>query len=244
MQSSKALDPPVTADATRAPEKPRPSSGNVVRLVVPARGSDAGRGSRPDAVRGVSSPSDEALVRAVQAGERWAASALVERYSAMVERLLRRVLGHDQEIEDLVQDALCTVLTSIHQVRDGAAVKGWVAQIAIHTAHRAIRKRRLYRWLLFWYPKPSEETESPVGSRDALRRVYAALEELPPDERVPFALRFIDEMPLEDVAAACNVSLATIKRRLSRAERKFLAIAKRDGALTACIEEGDRWTTE
>ena len=243
MQYEKAPDLPVTADASRAPEKPRPSTGNVVRLVVPPRGPDAARGSRPDA-RATSAPSDEALVRAVQAGERWAASALVERYSAMVERLLRRVLGHDQEIEDLVQDALCTVLTSIHQVRDGAAVKGWVAQIAIHTAHRAIRKRRLYRWLLFWYPKPNEEMESPVGSRDALRRVYAALEELPPDERVPFALRFIDEMPLEDVAAACNVSLATIKRRLSRAERKFLAIAKRDGALTACIEEGDRWTTE
>lgn len=136
------------------------------------------------------------------------------------------------------------MLTSIHQVRDGAAVKGWVARIAIHTAHRAIRKRRLYRWLLFWYPKGSEGVESPVASRDALRRVYAALEELPADERVPFALRFIDEMPLEDVAAACNVSLATIKRRLSRAERKFVAIAKRDGALTACIEEGDRWTTE
>jgi RNA polymerase sigma-70 factor (ECF subfamily) len=238
MNPEKAPDPPVTADATRASEKPRPSSGNVVRLVVPPRGARSSSPGAPGA------PTDEALVRAVQAGEKWAASALVERYSAMVERLLRRVLGHDQEIEDLVQDALCTVLMSIHQVRDGAAVKGWVAQIAIHTAHRAIRKRRLYRWLLFWYPKGNEEVESPVGSRDALRRVYLALEELPPDERVPFALRFIDEMPLEDVAAACNVSLATIKRRLSRAERKFLAIAKRDGALTACIEEGDRWTAE
>ena len=237
MNPAKAPDLPVTADATRAPEKPRPSSGNVVRLVVPARGSSAGAGAP-------AGPTDEALVRAVHGGEKWAASALVERYSGMVERLLRRVLGHDQEIEDLVQDALCTVLTSIHQVRDGAAVKGWVAQIAIHTAHRAIRKRRLYRWLLFWYPKGSEGVESPVASRDALRRVYTALEELPADERVPFALRFIDEMPLEDVAAACNVSLATIKRRLSRAERKFVAIAKRDGALTACIEEGDRWTTE
>jgi RNA polymerase sigma-70 factor (ECF subfamily) len=207
----------------------------VVRLVVPPR---------PEPARKEGAPTDEALVKAVQAGERWAAAALLERYSAMVERLLRRVLGHDQEIEDLVQDALTTVLTSIHQVRDGAAVKGWVAQIAIHTAHRAIRKRRLYRWLLFWYPKTSEEVESPVGSRDALRRVYAAMEELPAEERVPFALRFMDEMPLEDVAAACGVSLATIKRRLARAEKKFLAIAKRDAALAACVEEGDRWTME
>lgn len=229
MVLSRAPDPAVTSDAARSPAKSRPSSGGatVVRLPVPARPSGA--------------PSDEAIVRALQAGERWAAAALLDRYSGMVERLLRRVLGHDQEIEDLVQEALMAVLTSINQVRDGAAVKGWVAQIAIHTAHRAIRKRRLQRWMLFWLPRQPEGVETPVGPRDALRRVYAALEELPADERVPFALRFLDEMPLEDVAAACGVSLATIKRRLGRAERKFLAIARRDGVLAACVEEGDRW---
>lgn len=232
MAPTKAPEETVNPSVARKVERPRPHAGGatVVRLPVP---------SRPPAA-----PSDEAIVRAVQAGERWAAGALLERYSGMVERLLRRVLGHDQEIEDLVQEALTTVLTSIGQVRDGAAVKGWVAQIAIHTAHRAIRKRRLYRWLLFWYPRPDEAVESPVEPRDAMRRVYTALDELPADERVPFALRFLDEMPLEDVAAACGVSLATIKRRLSRAERKFLAIARRDGVLAGCIDDGDRWGSE
>jgi RNA polymerase sigma-70 factor, ECF subfamily len=240
MPRSAAPDPTVKPEAARSTDKPRSQTGAaVVRLVVPQRGrSDGSQAGKLPA------PTDEALVRAVQAGARWAAAALLERYSPMVERLLRRVLGHDPEIEDLVQDALTTVLTSIGQVRDGAAVKGWIAQIAIHTAHRAIRKRRLHRWLLFWYPRPSEEVSSPVGPRDALRRLYVALDELPPDERIPFTLRFMDEMPLEDVAAACGVSLATIKRRLARAEKKFLAMAKRDTALSACVEEGDRWTME
>ncbi len=214
--------------------------------MVPPRAPEGGGGADSDDAgrpRNVG-PTDEAIVAALQAGERWAAGALLERYSSMVERLMRRVLGHDTELEDLVQEALATVLTSIHQVREPAAVKGWIAQVAVHTAHRAIRKRKLYRWLLFWYPPPEEEAESPVGPREALRRVYAVLAELPADERVPFALRFLDEMPLEDVAAACGVSLATIKRRLARAEKKFLAMARRDPALAARIEEGDRWTIE
>lgn len=271
MPSPEALDPALRSDPLRSPSRSRPPSGGgtVVRLVVPGRGGDPGgdpaadeggpareipgrhgppgsssRDGRAAGAAEPQGPSDEVLVKAVQDGERWAAAALLDRYSSMVERLVRRVLGHDQELEDLVQEALATVLTSIHQVRDGAAVKGWIAQVAVHTAHRAIRKRKLYRWLLFWYPQAEEPVESPVGPREALRRVYAVLEELPADERVPFALRFLDEMPLEEVAAACGVSLATVKRRLSRAEKKFLAMARRDAALAARIEEGDRWTSE
>lgn len=217
-----------------------------MRLVVPARPGETPAEPgipEPSRARGAS-VSDEELALAVQSGERWAAAALLERYSTMVERLLRRVLGRDPELEDLVQEALATVLTSIHQVREPAAVKGWIAQVAVHTAHRAIRRRKLQRWLLFWYPRREDEVEPAVGPRETLRRVYAVLAELPADERIPFALRHLEEMPLEDVASACDVSLATIKRRLARAEKKFLAMARRDPALAARIEEGDRWTME
>jgi RNA polymerase sigma-70 factor (ECF subfamily) len=54
---------------------------------------------------------------------------------------------------------------------------------------------------------------------------------LPADERIPFALRFIDGMELTEVARACTVSLATIKRRLSRAEQRFTAFAALEPAL-------------
>jgi len=55
-------------------------------------------------------------------------------------------------------------------------------------------------------------------------------------------LRFIEEMPLDDVAATCNVSLATVKRRIGRAEQRFVAIARRDPILRPLVEEGRRWT--
>lgn len=175
-----------------------------------------------------------------------AAAALLDRYGPMVERLIRRILGHDPELADLVHDAFATILTSIHQVREADAVKGWIASVAAHTAHRAIRKRRASRWLCFWKwgadPLPEPSTEPPLGPRDALRRMYAALDKLPADERVAFALRYIDEMGVQEIASICDVSAATIKRRLNRAERRFLAAAKGDAVLRGWIEEGDRWT--
>jgi RNA polymerase sigma-70 factor (ECF subfamily) len=155
-------------------------------------------------------------------------------------------MGHDPELQDLVHEAFASVLTSVHQVRDGQAVKGWISSVAVHTAHHAIRRRRRSRWLLFWQsdedlPEPSSVPAH--GPREALRRVYAALDELSTEDRIAFTLRFIEEMPLEDVASACSVSLATIKRRLARAEQRFTAIAKRDPVLRGWMEEGDRWTT-
>ena len=66
---------------------------------------------------------DEDIVRGVLAGEVRAAAALLDRYGPMVERLIRRVMGHDPDLEDLVQDAFTTILGSIHQVRDAEAIK-------------------------------------------------------------------------------------------------------------------------
>ena len=70
------------------------------------------------------------------------------------------------------------------------------------------------------------------------------LDRLPVEERVAFTLRYIEEMSLEEVAEASGVSLATVKRKLSRAEARFLAAARADATLRTWLERGDRWTTE
>lgn len=201
-------------------------SGTVVRLPQTAR-------------------SDAELVAAMRRGEHWAAAALLDRYGALVERLIRRIMGHDVDLADLVQDAFATILSSIDQVRDETAVKAWMSSIAVHTAHRAIRRRQLSRWIFFWQKDetcdaPTRDTD--FAARECVQHVYAALEQLPAEDRIVFALRFIEEMQLEDIADSCGVSLATIKRRISRAEQRFVAIARRDPVLRPWLEEGRRWT--
>jgi RNA polymerase sigma-70 factor (ECF subfamily) len=66
---------------------------------------------------------------------------------------------------------------------------------------------------------------------------------LPSDERIAFALRHIEGMELGRLAEACGVSLATIKRRLARAEQRFARAAARDEVLKRWLEEGGRWTS-
>ena len=78
---------------------------------------------------------------------------------------------------------------------------------------------------------------------DAYRRTYLLLDRLPADERIAFALRYIEGMELAQVAVVCDVSLATIKRRLGRAEQRFTAGARGDAVLCRWLEAGGRWAT-
>lgn len=191
---------------------------------------------------------DQALVKGLRAGEMWARAALFDRYAPDVERILRRILGYEihTDIADLVHDTFVQALASFETIRDAAALRGWMQSIAAHTAYRTIRSRKVRRWLRFW--EPSEIPEVPVSDvdpdvREAYRRTYQVLDRLPADERVAFVLRYVEGMDLGQLAETCQVSLSTIKRRLVRAEKRFMRAAERDEVLRSWLEEGGRWTT-
>jgi RNA polymerase sigma-70 factor (ECF subfamily) len=191
---------------------------------------------------------DTALVEGLAGGEAWARAALFERYATPIERMLRKILGPDQhtEIADVLHDVFVQALASLDRLRDPRAVLSWMQAIAAHTAYRTIRARRARRWLHFWAPDTLPEVVAPEVDEevlDAYRRTYALLDRLPADERVAFALRYIEGMELAQLAVVCDVSLATLKRRLGRAEQRFAAGARNDAILRRWLEEGGRWPT-
>ena len=88
--------------------------------------------------------------------------------------------------------------------------------------------------------------EAPRAGHDhdataTLRAVYAAIDTLPADDRLAFTLRYVSELELTEVAAACQVSLATIKRRLTRAEARFQQAARTSPLLSQRLENGGRF---
>ncbi len=185
--------------------------------------------------------SDEGLVAALCAGRRDARLALFDRYARDVERVLYRVLGPDPDIADLLQDVFVVALGSIHGLRDPAALRGWLTGITVRKARKHILKRRRWRFIQLYAPAELPEREAslpPPEVSEALRCTYAVMEQLAPDERVAFALRYIDGMELQAIADACKVSLSTVKRRVARAQRSFTARAARYAALAEWLERG------
>jgi RNA polymerase sigma-70 factor (ECF subfamily) len=231
--TSKSLDPTIRGE------------GSVAELDhtmgVPAgKSGDPGNVVRPRAFQ----PDDAALVAALRRGDEVARRLLFERHALHVTRVLARLLGADGELADLVHDVFVMALRDLHCLQDASALKAWLTSVTVHLARGHIRKKTRRRWLRFVAPHelpdaPAATADSDV--RDAARRLYRVLDTLPEDERIAFALRFVDCMELRDVAEACDVSLATIKRRLERAEEKFVARVRKDVVLAGWLEGGARW---
>jgi RNA polymerase sigma-70 factor (ECF subfamily) len=191
--------------------------------------------------------SDADLVDALRAGDAWARVMLLDRFGVLVERLARRILGHEGHIDiaDVVHDTFVAAFGSVHTLRSPEALVSWMQSVATHTACKAIRRRKARAWLRFVAPEDLPDCAVRPPSEEAVEahdRTYRILERFSANDRAVFALRFIDGMPLADVAAACGVSLATAKRRLARAERRFLASALGDPVLALWVRKGDRWT--
>ena len=173
------------------------------------------------------------LVEGLRSNLPWARAALIDRYGEHVRRVLVRVLGaHDSEIEDLAQETFLAALQGVQKLTNPDAFAGWLTSIAVFSARSTIRRRQRWRWL-----RPSENVDqvaSPGASaemRDAAACVYRILNEMPADERVAFSLRMFEGYELEELAEICDMSLATLRRRLASAQKRFDDKASRSETL-------------
>lgn len=141
----------------------------------------------------------------------------------MVNGLAWRLMPGDPDVEDLVQDCFVLALDTLHRLAEPAAFSSWLGSIVVRQAHKRLRRKRLRMRLGMLRPQPIDpETligaSAPPDVATELRAVYTILDGLPPEERIALVLRRVEGLPLADVAERMNLSLATVKRRLSAAE--------------------------
>jgi RNA polymerase sigma-70 factor, ECF subfamily len=116
-------------------------------------------------------------------------------------------------------------LEQINSLRDPPALRGWLAQIAVSQARRQFRRKKLLRALGLDRSHDDEVDVEAFVQGDVTADVRAEistlaklLRRLPADQRVAWSLRNIEGQALDEVAVSCDCSLATAKRRISRAD--------------------------
>jgi RNA polymerase sigma-70 factor (ECF subfamily) len=191
-------------DASRGPH----AQSEVVSYAVAARA--------PIEDEPVSSPAPEPGESAL-----FDTASTYRRYAPYVAKIGMRILGRRDEIDDFVQDVFMIVHRNLDSLREPAAIKGWLAKLAVHEATRRLKRRRLRRWLGFGgateYVDLADAGASPE-QRTLLARVFSTLDALPASDRVAWALRYIEGETMPRVAALCDCSLSTAKRRVASAE--------------------------
>lgn len=194
--------------------------------------------------------SDERLLEALRARRPGAWLAFYDRFAPYVLSVLRKVMGADGELEDMVQEVFSRALEGVGRVREADKLKPWLRSLTVFTARSMLKKRRWKKWLplggddesndeaLETSGLPALTTSDAVQERLVLKRVKVALDRLGVDERLCFTLRHFEGLELTEVAEAVGVSLSTAKRRIWKAEEAFNELVKRDPEIRAWLAEG------
>jgi RNA polymerase sigma-70 factor (ECF subfamily) len=174
------------------------------------------------------------LVEGAAGGDREAIAAIWDRYSGLVRGVLHGALGPDQAIEDLVQEVFLAFLRGVKKMDDGAALRGYLASVAVRQAALEIRKRQVRRWVGLSptgeLPERAADAED-VEGRAALRALHRVLDKLPSRRRMAFVLRHVQGLELLEAGAALGVSESTLRRELVTARQQVLLWASREPAL-------------
>ncbi len=171
----------------------------------------------------------EFSIEALRAGDRAEFARLVEAYSSPIYRLGLKMLGDQQNAEDVLQNTFLKALQHIGNFEARSSLSTWLYRIAANEALMLLRKKRpevpidepaseddeisLPTQFTDWADMPENELLSVEGRRHLNDAIHALPEKL----RVVFLLRDIEGLSIRETADALNLTETAVKTRLLRA---------------------------
>lgn len=151
------------------------------------------------------------------------AVALLTREEGALRRVIQRYVRDAATVDDLYQEVSLKVLRRLDTVRDHAAVRGWLFQLARNACldylRREDRRQGTSHEVLGDCPASGELGRNPGEQFLSLERVAAvqrALERLPTSQREVIRLRVDEELDHEAIAARLGISRQAVEVRLCR----------------------------
>ena len=178
--------------------------------------------SRPDSAFTGRSRTDGELLESVGRGDAAAFSEIVGRYHQPVYRLVWRMTSGHADSEDIAQEAFLKLWRNPAQVREAAALKGWLMRVASNAVIDRSRKPRHDG--LDAAPEisdPVARPDAPLDRKQAARLVDAGIARLPERQRLALSLVYFEGMSNIDAAAAMDVSIEAVESLLARARRNL-----------------------
>jgi RNA polymerase sigma-70 factor (ECF subfamily) len=161
---------------------------------------------------------DTELIARILSGDMRALETLMRLHNRTLYRTARAILRDDTEAQDAVQEAYLQAYRKLGTFRGESKLSTWLVRI---TANEALMRRRRN-------PRPAEAPQQEAvceapgpqdnAERAELRRLLEArIDALPDGYRAVFVLRALEELSVEETAAALAIPLATVRSRYFRA---------------------------
>ena len=173
---------------------------------------------------------DAELVAAARAGDMEAFACLAGRHRGMVVAIARRLLGTDDPVADVTQEATVAALVSLERLRSPGQFGAWYAGIALNVARRLLRAAPagpLPEEYPDHEPGPAEQAEA----ADVARRVREAVATLAPGQRAAVLAFYWQGLTHVQSATELGITVGAVKARLHQARG---ALAPQ---LASCVEQ-------
>ncbi len=175
--------------------------------------------------------SDAELIEESKRGNTEAFEVLFHRYQKRIYNIEYRMVGNEADAADLTQEVFVRVYNSLHTLRAGEALFGWLRTVAVNIARDHFRKSgrtiradsldakvqlddgEVDREIVDWSNNP----ERALDRKDVQEAVRRAMSSLSDEHRTVVALHHIDGMDVKDMAKVLEVPVGTVKSRLARA---------------------------
>ncbi len=167
---------------------------------------------------------ESAWVAASQRGDTLAFNRLVLKWEQTVYNVALRMLQNRDEATEASQEIFLLAYKNIRRFRQDARFSTWLYRIAINHCVSRARRRPPGMHISLDDDSPTaapaaelrtaETQEGELLRAENRARVHTALSFLPPEQRAVIELKFFQEMTFDDIAAALQVPLSTIKSRL------------------------------
>jgi RNA polymerase sigma-70 factor, ECF subfamily len=187
-------------------------------------------------------PNEQQLVTQAQQGSKEAVSALYEFYAQPIFRYISYRVESDMIAEDLAADVFLRMVQKLRQYRyTGAPFGAWLFRIAATRIADYYRQRNRSKAEAIQETHPSDDTD-PFGKiekreeRDHLRQ---ALRSLPEDYQTLLILRFMQQLPHQEVAAVLNKSEASIRVMQHRALKALAKALGNDEKVRSYLRGGE-----
>lgn len=180
---------------------------------------------------------DRQLVERAQRGDKHAFGLLVSKYQRKLSRLLSRFVKDQTEVEDVAQEAFVKAYRALPSFRGDSAFYTWLYRIGINTAKNyLVAMGRRPPTVTEFDSEEAEEfdggsqlrdintPESLLMTKQIANTVNEAMEQLPEELRAAIQLREIEGLSYEEIAAAMECPIGTVRSRIFRARE---AIAER-----------------
>lgn len=177
---------------------------------------------------------EAAIIAELKAGSEEAYTWLIGEFHQPIYSLVYRIVNDPSDAADTTQEVFLKVFRGMKHFHGESSLKTWIYRIALHEA--ANRKR-------WWFRHKSRETsiepnehdleglslaakdiladegDSPFESaahEEVRQRVEEELHKVPEPYRTALILRDLEEMSYEEIAEITQVTLGTVKSRLTR----------------------------